>query len=162
MKQVIKKNKIDKVPKPKKENKLIINKKRKHPKYGTSKLEDDFAKNFLDKLGVEYQYQFEAKDIGRFFDFYLPKSNLIIEIDGDYWHGNPEKYEKDELKKHQIKAQRIDEYKTKWALLHSIPVLRIWESDIRKNPKKVMKTLKEELNIQEKNRLINENKRKRH
>lgn len=162
MKQVIKKNKIDKVSKPKKENKPIINKKRKHPKYGTSKLEDDFAKNFLDKLGIEYQYQFEAKDIGRFFDFYLPKSNLIIEIDGDYWHGNPEKYEKDELKKHQIKAQRIDEYKTKWALLHSIPVLRIWESDIRKNPKKVMKTLKEELNIQEKNRLINENKRKRH
>ena len=162
MKQVIKKNKIDKVSKPKKENKSIINKKRKHPKYGTSKLEDDFAKNFLDKLGVEYQYQFEAKDIGRFFDFYLPKSNLIIEIDGDYWHGNPEKYEKDELKKHQIKAQRIDEYKTKWALLHSIPVLRIWESDIRNNPKKVMNDLKERLRIQDEKIRLDENKRKRH
>ena len=85
-----------------------------------------------------------------------------MKLIGDYWHGNPDKYEKDELKKHQIRAQRVDEYKNKWALLHGIPILRIWESDIRKNPKKVMKILKEELNIQEKNRLIQENKRKRH
>jgi very-short-patch-repair endonuclease len=161
MKQPIK-NKSDKhVIKPKKTVKNTLGKK-KHPQYGTSKLEDDFANDFLKKLGVEYQYQFEAKDIGRFFDFYLPKSNLIIEIDGDFWHGNPEKYNKEELRGHQIRAQRIDEYKNKWALLHGIPILRIWESDIRKNPKKVMNILKEELNIQEKRRIINENKRKRH
>lgn len=135
---------------------------KKHPQYGTSKLEDDFAKEFLEKLGVEYTYQFEAKDIGRFFDFYLPKHNLIIECDGDFWHGNPEKYKEEELRGHQKRAQRVDEYKTKWALLHGIPILRFWESDIRKNPKKVMDILKEELNIQNKKRLINENKRKRH
>lgn len=161
MKQPIKNNKIKSNNKPK--VKTLKNVKvKKHPKYGTSKLEEDFAKEFLDKLKIPYQYQFEAKDIGRFYDFYLPQSNLIIEIDGDYWHGNPEKYDKEELKRHQLKAQRIDEYKNKWALLHGIPILRIWESDIRKNPKKVMKILKEELNIQEKNKLINENKRKRH
>ena len=56
--------------------------KRKHPQYGTSKLEEDFARDFLDKLGVQYVYQFEAKDIGRFFDFYLPEQNLLIEYDG--------------------------------------------------------------------------------
>ena len=159
MKQPIKNNKTN-------NNKIVTKKivkpKRKHPKYGTSKLEEDFAREFLDKLGVKYVYQFEAKDIGRFYDFYFPDHHMLLELDGDYWHGNPEKYEKDELKKHQLKARRIDEYKNKWALLHGIPILRIWESDIRKNPKKVMKILKEELNIQEKNRLINENKRKRH
>ena len=58
-----------------------------------------------------------------------------MKLIGDYWHGNPDKYEKDELKKHQIRVQRVDEYKNKWALLHGIPILRIWESDIRKNPK---------------------------
>lgn len=137
-------------------------KKRQHPQYGTSKLEEDFAHQFLDKLKVKYIYQFEAKDIGRFYDFYLPDSNLIIEIDGDYWHGNPEKYDEEHLRGHQKKAQRIDEYKNKWALMHCIPILRIWESDIRKNPKKVMDVLKETLNIQEKQRIINENKRKRH
>jgi very-short-patch-repair endonuclease len=162
MKQVIKKDKLNKVSEKPKTKVIKPKQKKKHPQYGTSKLEEDFAKEFLEKLKVPYQYQFEAKDIGRFYDFYLPQSNLIIEIDGDYWHGNPDKYEKDELKKHQIRAQRVDEYKNKWALLHGIPILRIWESDIRKNPKKVMKILKEELNIQEKNKLIQENKRKRH
>lgn len=83
MKQPIKNNKI-------KDNGKVVTKKvvkckKHHPKYGTSKLEEDFANDFLDKLGVEYVYQFEAKDIGRFFDFYLPQEHLLLELDGDYW-----------------------------------------------------------------------------
>lgn len=162
MKQVVKKGKVNKVPKEKKVIKKTTQKKHWHPKYGTSKLEEYFASNFLDKLGVKYVYQFEAKDIGRFFDFYLEGHNLIIEIDGDFWHGNPEKYSDEELRGHQKRARRVDEYKNKWALLHGIPVLRIWESDIRKNPDVVMNILKEELKVQDKLRIIKENKRKRH
>lgn len=158
MKQPIKGSK-----KPLKKTKTkSLPKKRNHPQYGTSKLEEDFAREFLDKLGVEYVYQFEAKDIKRYYDFYLPQHNLLVEIDGDFWHGNPDKYQEDELKGHQKRAQRVDEYKNKWALLHGIPLLRIWESDIRKNPSKVMKVLKEELNIQDKRRLMNEDKKRRH
>ena len=56
-----------------------------HKEYGTSKLEERFAKDFLDVLGVKYIYQFKAESIGRYFDFYLPKENLILEVDGDYW-----------------------------------------------------------------------------
>ena len=37
------------------------------------------TKEFLDKLGVEYVYQYEAKDIGRFYDFRI-KDGPIIEI----------------------------------------------------------------------------------
>lgn len=81
---------------------------------------------------------------------------------GDYWHGNPEKYTDVELKGHQKRARRIDEYKDKWALIHSIPIMRIWESDIRNNPKKVMNDLKERLRIQDEKIRLDENKRKRH
>ena len=159
MKQPIKKDKNITQEKKKKTTKP---KSQRKYKYGTSKLEDDFAREFLDKVGVEYVYQFEAKDIGRFFDFYLPKLNLIIEIDGDFWHGNPDKYEKDELRGHQKRAQRVDEYKTKWALMHSIPILRFWESDIRKNPKKVMTILKEEVGKHTRRMILENNKKKRH
>ena len=162
MKQPIKKNKNQSDIKKTQKSKIKIKSVKKHPQYGTSKLEDDFAKEFLDKLGVKYVYQFEAKDIGRYFDFYLPNENLIIEVDIGKWHGNPEKYEKDELKTHQLKAKRIDEYKNKWALLHGIPILRIWESDIRKNPKKVMKILKEELGNRNRQIILENNKKKRH
>lgn len=83
--------------------------KRKHPLYGTSKLEEDFARNFLDKLGVKYVYQFEAKDIGRFFDFFIPNKDgsyggLIIEVDGNFWHGDPKLFEGKELGKIQKKV----------------------------------------------------------
>ena len=62
--------------------------KRRHPKYGTSKLEDRFAKEFLDRLGLKYVRQYEAKDIKRYYDFAVKSPNgavVLIEIDGDYW-----------------------------------------------------------------------------
>ena len=58
-------------------------------KYGTSKLEELFANDFLKKNDIKYIYQFEAKDIHRYYDFYLPDRNTLIEVDGDYWHCNP-------------------------------------------------------------------------
>jgi len=66
--------------------KVATNKKTKNkPLFGTSKLEEDFAKNFLDVLGVKYIYQFEAKSIKRWYDYFLPEHNLLIEVDGGYW-----------------------------------------------------------------------------
>lgn len=137
---------------------------REHPKFGTSKLEQDFAKNFLDKLKVEYVWQFEAKDIKRSYDFYLPNSNILIEVDGDYWHANPKKYDitdKDALTPTQKKDMKVDEMKNKWALLHGIPIYRIWEDDIRNKPNDVMKKLNEIIKIHGNERVLLENKNKR-
>lgn len=137
------------VPKKKAANKnvkklsTVVKEKRKHPKYGTSKLEDYFAENFLNELGVKYIRQFEAKEIGRFYDFFCPDANVIIEVDGDYYHSYGLTYEeKNPMQKHN---ERVDKLKDEWALSNGIPILRIWEHDIRDNPEKVMKTLKESI-----------------
>ena len=67
--------------------KAVVKKTRSHPKYGTSKLEKRFATEYLDKIGVEYVYQYEAKSIGRFFDFMIlgneqhPTKRCCLEID---------------------------------------------------------------------------------
>lgn len=82
---------------------------RKTYQYGTSKLELYFAENFLDKYGIKYIYEYEARDIKRFYDFAVvrQKENYItenkhgldsvipriqhcpieflIEVDGGYW-----------------------------------------------------------------------------
>ena len=162
MKQGIKKEGIQKNKIALKKTKNCFKVKTNSKLYGTSKLEEDFAKEFLDKLNIRYIYQFEAKDIKRFYDFYLPDSNLLIEIDGDYFHSNPLIYENKELNKMQIRNKKIDEYKNKWALLHSIPIMRIWEYDIRHNPEKVMSMLKERLYIQDSKQSFANEKRKRH
>lgn len=135
---------------------------RTHPKFGTSKLEKYFETEFLKKLNINYQWQFEAKDIQRSYDFYLPEHNLLIEVDGDYYHVNPEIYEGKKLTPTQKHDMWVDKLKNEWALLHGIPLLRIWENDIRKNPEKVIKTIKERLRLQNTKIRLEENKNKRH
>jgi very-short-patch-repair endonuclease len=135
-------------------------KNRKHEDYGTSKLEEKFAKEFLDKLGVKYIYQFKAESIGRYYDFCIPSANLIIEVDGDYWHSKDLVYE--EMTPTQKRNKRVDKEKNHWALVNSFKLLRFWESDINKNPKEVMKKLQEELYINIEKTKIIENKKKRH
>ena len=139
--------------------------------YGTSKLEKDFAHEFLDKYGIKYIYEYEAKDIGRFYDFaviskkasYITENkegltsiiqgiqytpiDFLIEIDGDYWHQNPLLFE--EASPMQKRNKMVDEIKNKWASLHGIPLLRIWEYDIRHNPQKVIDEMRKYIHIEE-------------
>lgn len=140
--------------------KNIERSKKPHPKYGTSKLEKKFAKEFLDKLGVKYEEQFYAESIKRYYDFYLPECRVLIEVDGDYWHSYGKVYE--EMNPTQKKNARVDKIKNEWALAHGIPIIRIWEHDIIENPEKVMKILKENIGIATEKMIINENKKKRH
>lgn len=163
MKQPIRKSNKATAPISNKKNRVVRHThkpKKTHPQYGTSKLEEDFARNFLDKLGIDYIYQFEAKDIGRYYDFFIPDnkngfdngaytSGLIVEIDGSYFHGDPRIYEQKDLNKMQLRNQKIDAYKNEWAYRHGFPIMRIWEKDIRENPQLVMERLKERLYIQE-------------
>lgn len=134
--------------------------KRTHPKYGTSKLEKRFECDFLKKLGVKYERQFYASDIKRYYDFYLNDYSLIIEIDGTYYHGYGLLYE--EMSPMQKRNHRVDQLKNEWAHQHGYRLLRIWEHEINNNPVKVMETLKKTLNISEKKKIIDENKKKRH
>lgn len=136
-------------------------KERKHPEYGTSNLETRFAKNFLDKLGYEYKTQYKAESIGRYYDFYIVPANLLIEIDGGYWHSDPRLYEEKELTPTQKRNKRVDKDKDKWAQTHKIPLIRIWEDDINKTPKQVMDMLKSEIpkHIEKYNKELDKKKR---
>ena len=122
-------------------------KERKHPEYGTSNLETRFAKNFLDKLGCKYETQFKAESIGRYYDFFIPAANLLIEIQGSYWHGDSRLYESNNLNNTQKRSKKVDAYKYKWALEHKINLCYFWEKDINENPSMVMETLKREISL---------------
>lgn len=140
--------------------KNIERSKKPHPKYGTSKLETIFETDILKRLKVQYQKQFYAKDIKRYYDFYLPDLNVLIEVDGDYYHSYGKIYE--EMSPMQKKNHRVDEIKNEWAALHGYALIRVWEHDIRNNPAKVLYLLKERFGIEEEKQIIKENKKKRH
>ena len=105
----------------------------------TSKLEKTFA-NILDLLDIEYQQFFYAKDIKAFYDFYLPKYNIIIEVDGDFWHCNPIKFSEP---KYETQKRNLikDSIKSQWALDNGYTLLRFWEDDINNNIKYIKQTL---------------------
>lgn len=147
---------------PKIAKKKIWKPRRKKQEYGTSKLEEYFAHEFLDKLGVEYQYQFKAEDIGRYYDFRVLPDGPILEVDGGYYHSDPRLYEEKDLNAMQKHNKKVDEYKDKWALAHGIPIYRFWEKDIKENPSYVMEKLREILYISDTKKKIKENKKKRH
>lgn len=165
-------------------------KSRKHTqKYGTSKLEMDFAHDFLDKLGLKYIYEYEAKDIGRFYDFavplyqefnyemtetngikhikqesYNPKNGFMffVETDGGFFHSDPRVVNEKKLNPMQKHNKFVDFVKDKWCDLHCIPLLRIWEEDIRKNPKLVFEQLNKYISVGNRKKRIDDNKKRPH
>lgn len=168
-----KKKRVNKIKNTTKVEKKTLKPKTKEVKYGTSKLEKDFANEFLVKYGINFIYEYEAKDIKRFYDFaivtkkakYITEDkeglnsiiqgiqhtpiDLLIEIDGGYWHSDPRVVDETKLNAIQKHNKMVDEIKDKWARLHGIPLVRIWEYDIRHNSKKVLNELKKYIHIEE-------------
>lgn len=129
--------------------------------YGVSKLEAYFASEFLDKAGLRYVYEYEAKDIGRFYDFAVVECDgaeyvtedrhgitsikeglgvrvaLFIEIDGGYWHSDPRVVGRHRPSRMQVRNKEVDRIKDQWCARKGYPLLRIWEYDIYNNPKEV-------------------------
>lgn len=121
-------------------SKTAINNIIKTDKNHTSKLEKTFA-NILDLLDIKYQQFFYAKNIKAFYDFYLPDYNIIVEVDGDFWHCNPNS--KHSTPKYETQKNNLikDSIKNQWALDNGYKLLRFWENDINNNIKQVKEIL---------------------
>lgn len=65
-------------------------------------------------------------------DIFIPSMNLVIECDGDYWHGNTSIPKFQHLNQWQIKAKEKDSLRTNELIEKGYKVLRLWESDIGK------------------------------
>ena len=128
-----------------------------------SGLEYFFRVNVLDKLGINYEQQFAAKSIGRFYDFHLLDENgkslkILIECDGDYWHKNPLFYKKS-INVIQRKNKRVDELKNVWAVNNGYKLIRFWENDIKNDLGTIIKYLVESVRVQTDKILLEKSKK---
>lgn len=112
----------------------------------TSKLEKTFE-NILELLEIDYQRFFFAKEIRAYYDFYLPKYNIIIEVDGDFWHCNPNTIHNEPKYDSQKKNIERDKVKNEWASQNNYKLLRFWENDINNNIKQVKQILLENIKV---------------
>lgn len=114
-----------------------------------SKLEDSFIDILNNSFNmVEHENfirQYYVREIKGLFDFKILGQKLLIEIDGDYWHCNPNT--KFATPKYAAQKQNLiqDQVKQDWCKVYNFTLLRFWETDIKQNPDKVILKLKEYL-----------------
>lgn len=70
----------------------------------------------LDELNVAHEMQFRPEGYSRIYDE-LVYPNVLIEVQGDYWHSPPE-------------ARERDEEKAVWAQEHGYHLIEMWEHEI--------------------------------
>ena len=87
-----------------------------------------------------------------FYDFYLPKSNLIIEVNGTYWHCDKRFWQKDQQIKLPGKGNVLVEYvweadrqKVENAEKMGYNVLVVWEHDLYQSTSNVEKEILNEI-----------------
>jgi very-short-patch-repair endonuclease len=100
----------------------------KKRQYGKISKPEQIVIDQLNDCNEEYVFQHEV--CGYLFDFYIPRMNLLIEVDGDYWHCNPSKYNTplNDIQKNNIKRDLI---KNDVAKNNKFKLKRIYESLIK-------------------------------
>jgi len=98
---------------------------------------------FFDDLLVDMKFNFESSYSvdGYLFDFYLKDYNILIEVDGDWYHFN-DKVHSPPLSPIQEQTIKNDKKKNKVAKENNITLLRFWEYDIKNNLDDVVSKLK--------------------
>lgn len=100
-------------------------------KTGVTKIEAKI-KNILIKNNIKFKRNFYVyfNEKYKIYDFYLHDYNLLLEADGDYWHGNPEIFKL--LNEIQKINKSNDEFKNELAKRNNFNLERFWECDIKK------------------------------
>jgi very-short-patch-repair endonuclease len=109
-----------------------------------SKLEIKFE-NILNLLNIEFEFQYEFKN--RLFDFYLKNFNILIEVDGDFYHCNPNSKHDKIIYETQKLTKQNDIHKNNLCFKNEITLIRYWEKDINERPEWVINDLKRKLLI---------------
>ena len=111
----------------------------------SSKIEKEFIESCIKPLNIEFNTQHYIKDIHHYCDVFIPSKNTIIEFQGDYWHGNPKKYLKEELSKYQLEKIEKDKILRKYCKDNGINLIEVWESDYNRDPGGTKKLLEESI-----------------
>ena len=76
-------------------------------------------------------HKFKIEGLNHEYDYYVQSINTIVEYDGDYWHGNTERYVLNDWQKRQY---HIDRSCTKAAEKCGFTVQRVWSSKASSYP----------------------------
>ena len=112
--------------------------------FSTSQLLDLFQE-ILENIGLveglDFKYQHQISTA--IFDFLLIKKNILIEVDGDFHHCNPDTIHSEPRYPIQVKTVDNDIRKNGIAKYNKIKLIRFWENDINNDLISVVNKIKE-------------------
>lgn len=83
----------------------------------------------LDRLGVDYERQ--ASFRGKFTpDAMIPDAKVVVQFDGDYWHDRAGTSTEPRI----VKRVNLDRSQDAYARACGWQVVRLWESDLKRDP----------------------------
>lgn len=104
--------------------------------------------NVLNNNNISYSAEFILKKDKSYYSYDICIGNKIIEVHGDYWHGNPKLYKPDDIilknSTNEILVKdkwKKDELKINHAKKAGYEVLIIWELEIKQCEEKVIKKI---------------------
>lgn len=114
-------------------------------KKGLNKLEL-LGRTLLEQLDMDFEEQVLIAE--KFLvDVFIPKYNLIIQWDGDYWHGHHTKLKNGEPDSRQKKRMMLDKSQNEYMKKCGYTVLRFWEheviEEIKNNNENIKNTIRE-------------------
>lgn len=90
------------------------------------------VREMLKELGIEFVSSYPIEN--KVFDIFIPSKNLLIEVDGIYWHGR----NKNRLNNIQKKNIENDQIKNGLVIKYGYTLLRVWEDDIKNVPEYIL------------------------
>ena len=112
---------------------------RRKNKYKVSKLEKEILALLISN-DYEVVPQFIIPNIPYIFDFYFPKLNTILEVQGTYWHCDPNQYKPGSLIKMAGLGNVLVDYiwakdrlKKEMAESQGFKLITLWEDDYKKS-----------------------------
>ena len=95
--------------------------------------------DMLDEMNIAYDIEksLKFKNTWKHFDINLIDYPVLIEVDGNYWHGNKETMREGKPNFMQLKNKQNDMIKNWVAKNSGYKLIRVWENDIKENYEEV-------------------------
>lgn len=123
---------------PERKNELL--KQWRNSKGNTSELENKIY-GYLNEIGLSVITQFKFDNYYHAYDFLITGTNIIIEVNGDFWHANPMIYSENDVlnfPNNPVKAIDLwkkDDINNIYAKSNGYEVITLWEHDINNKSK---------------------------
>ncbi|MAG25534.1 hypothetical protein CMI47_08150 [Candidatus Pacearchaeota archaeon] len=136
-------------------NKLDIDYVRQRPRvsmFGIEPKTEKYVREWLEDKDIDYkQWHYLSPNSKWEYDFWIVDTNILLEVNGDYWHCNPKVYVNGPINEWQKTAQRRDYLKRQYAKDMGYHLIYIWEKSINENDyhafNRIKEQIKNELNI---------------